>query len=190
MYFAVPSTPLYPATSPPLRYPQEIVVQDEMRDVTLEAIAGVFFGDYATPEFMEDIKRLLPAISSGLFSIPVGLPWSLTRLPVFGYGRSMDAREAFKLDKFDILNVLEERRADLASAKEGTNSEKSAGLVDSLIVIQQNQMGTEDGQDGSFDDDFIVENVRTDRSITHTDCCFTYLRFGPDCTCNEHRVEM
>ena len=128
-----------------------------MRDVTLESIAGVFFGDYATPEFIQDITRRLPAIASALFSIPVRFPWPLNRVPVLAFGRSMDAREAFKLD---VLKVLEERRADMASAEEEDGGGKSAGLLDSLIELQHSQADTAEGRDGSFDDDFIVDNVR------------------------------
>eukprot|EP00903_Cladosiphon_okamuranus_P015049 g13922.t1 len=137
---------------------QEVVVQDEVSDVTMESIAGVFFGDYTTPKFVELIKRLLPVVVFGLVSFPVGFPWPLNQAPVFGFGKSMDARNAFKSE---ILKVLEERRADLASAEEETGGGKSAGLLDSFIEIQQNEMGLEGGQDGSFDDDFIVDNVIT-----------------------------
>lgn len=133
----------------------------------MESIAGVFFGDYATPDFVGNIKRYLPAISFGLFSFPVRFPWPLNQIPVFGFGRSMDAREAFKSD---VLGVLDERRADLDSAKEGGSSGKSAGLLDSLIRIQQNQLETEGGNDERFDDDFVFDNVRTYR--INTACCF------------------
>lgn len=151
-----------PHKPPPLsRQPQEVVIEDEMKDVTSEAIAGVFFGDYATPELMADTRRVLPAISRALFSIPVRFPWPLNRLPAFGFGRSMDARESFKSE---ILRVLEERRADMVSAEEGSSGGKSAGLLDSLILIQQRQKGLEGTQGGSFDDDFIVDNVRTEQS--------------------------
>lgn len=134
---------------------QEVVLQNEMRDVTLESIAGVFFGDYATPELMKDIKRLLPVLANGLFSLPVRFPWPLNQLPVLGFGRSMNAREEFKLY---VLNVLKERRADWASAEEGNSGGKSAGLLDSLLMTQRNQMDLTGGQD--FDDDFIFDNVR------------------------------
>ena len=120
-----------------------------MTDFTLESIAGVFFGDYATSEFMEDMKRFLPSIASGLFSIPIRFPWPLSKFPAFGYGRSMEARDAFASD---VLNVLQERRADLASVEERGSGGKSAGLLDSLILTQQDQ---------GFGDDFIVDNVRT-----------------------------
>eukprot|EP00903_Cladosiphon_okamuranus_P015051 g13924.t1 len=135
---------------------QEVVVQDEMSDVTMESIAGVFFGEYATPEVLERIKRLLPVATFGLFSIPVRFPWPLNQYPVFGYGKAMDARKALTSE---ILKVLEERRAELDSAEGETESWKSAGLLDSFIETQRNEMCLEEGQDGSFDDDFIVDNL-------------------------------
>ena len=70
----------------------------------------------------------------------------------------MDAREALKSD--NILSLLAERRADLASAEERSSDERSAGLLDLLNVIQQTETGTGAGQDAKFDDDFIVDNVR------------------------------
>lgn len=149
-----------------------------MRDITLEAITGVFFGDYASPEFTEDIKRYLPAISSGLFSIPIRFPSPLNKIPVLGFGRSMDAREAFK---FNILDVLEKRRIDLASAAgEGSSGGKSAGLLDSFMKIQD----TEAGRAAKFDDDFIVDNVRADRPDTAHG--FNLLRVGPGVRSRHH----
>ncbi|CAN0343968.1 unnamed protein product, partial [Hapterophycus canaliculatus] len=135
---------------------QEALLQDEVRDFTLEAITGVFFGDYATTELLDDVKGLLPVITSGLFSLPVRFPWPLNKLPVLGFAASMDAREAFKLI---VLSVLEERRAEWTSTGGTSSGGKSAGILDSLIEIQQKQMGLEDGRQQCFDDDFIVDNV-------------------------------
>ena len=134
-------------------------MQDELRDFTLESIVGVFFGDYATPGFIDDVKRYMPAISSGLFSLPVRFPSALHDLPIFGYGKSMDAREAFS---GVIRRVLEERRVDFTSDEGGSSStdRKRAGVLDSLIEIQEREKGSELGQEGNFDDDFIVDNVR------------------------------
>lgn len=126
-----------------------------MQDITLEAIAAVFFGDYTAPESVESFKRLLPVVNSGLFSFPVRFPWPLNKIPMLGFRRSLDACE--QACKVDILNALEKRRADLASTEEGSSGGKSAGLLDSFITIQQNQ---------GFDDSFIVDNVRPDRSST------------------------
>lgn len=135
-------------------------MQDEITDVTLESIASVFVGDYAAPEFMKDVKRLLPVVAGGVFSaIPVRLPWPLNQLPGLGFGRSMDARESLKSI---VLKVVEERRDDLASSQSGGRDGKSAGLLDSLMELRQNKADIEGVQDGSFDDDFIVDNVRTD----------------------------
>lgn len=139
--------------------PQEVEMQDELRSFTLESIVGVFFGDYASPELMEEVKRYLPTITSGLFSFPVRFPWPLDNIPFFAYGKSMDAREAFS---GTVRRVLDERRAVLAEGGGGGNSTggKSAGVFDSLIEIQQREKGSERGQEGAFDDDFIVDNVR------------------------------
>ena len=134
-------------------------MMDELLDFTLELITGVLFGDYASPEFMEDVKRYLPAIGDSLLSIPVRFPWPLNTLPVFGYGKSMDAREAFS---GAVRRVLEERRADLSSAERGSGSidGKNAGVLDSYMAIQQRESASEAGQQGTFDDQFIVDNVR------------------------------
>jgi len=122
---------------------------------TLEAIAGVYFGDYATPDLIGDVKRYMRAISSGLFSIPVRLPWPINKLPVLSFGKSMDARKALS---GEIRRVLEERRADMLSVGEGSSGTggKNAGVLDSLIELQWEQGGT-------FDDDFIVDVVRVGR---------------------------
>ncbi|CAN0034904.1 unnamed protein product [Scytosiphon promiscuus] len=137
---------------------QEVALQDELRGFTQEAIVGVYFGDYATPELLENVRRFLPTITRGLFSLPVRFPWPLSQLPVLGFGASMDAREAFKSI---VLSVLEERRTDGTADHAGGVGGKSAGILDSLIEIQQDQMGREDGQEGIFDDDSIVDNVIT-----------------------------
>ena len=132
---------------------------DELGIFTLESITGVYFGDYATAELMEDVQRYMPAISNGLLSLPVRFPWPLNKLTVFSFGKSMDAREAFA---GVIRRVLNERRADLLSAGVGGNGTggKSAEVLDSLIEIQQRENGSEDGQGGTFDDHFIVDMVR------------------------------
>eukprot|EP00903_Cladosiphon_okamuranus_P005807 g5752.t1 len=136
---------------------QEVVIEDEMMGIALGSISGVFFGDYASFEFMKDMKRLLPALSSGLFGVlPVRLPWPLHQLPLLRFGKAMDAREVLRKN---ILNVLEERRADLASVENSSTGGKNAGLLDSLMELQQDQVGTNAEQDGSFDDDFIADNV-------------------------------
>lgn len=135
---------------------------DELADFTMELITGVLFGDYATPELMKDVKNFLPALSKAMFSFPVRFPWPLNKVPVFGYGKSMDAREAFS---GVIRGVLDERRADILSVGEdssGTAGGKSAGILDSLIELQQREKVSEEGQEGTFNDDFIVDTVRVD----------------------------
>ena len=132
---------------------------DELFDFTLELVAGVFFGDYASPEFLDNVKRYMPAIGNGLLSFPMRFPWPLNKLPVFGYGVSMDAREAFSSA---VRRVIEERRADLPYAGEdsGRTDGKSAGVLDSYMAMQQRENSSDRGQDGTFDDDFIIDNVR------------------------------
>ncbi len=128
---------------------------DELSSFTLEAIAGVYFGDYASPDLIGDVKRYMRDISSGLFSLPVKIPWPINKLAVLSFGKSMNARAALS---GDVRRVLGERRADLLSAggaSSGTGG-KSAGVLDSLIGLQQEQGGT-------FDDDFIVDMVRVGR---------------------------
>lgn len=146
----------YLSVLPPFTPPQEVVLQDELRDFTLESITGVYFGDYATPDLLEDVKQLLPVMTSGLISLPVRFPSPLNKLPVFGFARSMDARETLKSI---ILSELEKRRAAWACTDGGDRGGKSAGILDSLIEIQRNQMDLEHGRQGTFDDDFIVDNV-------------------------------
>ena len=128
---------------------------DELSDFTLESIVGVYFGDYATLELLEEVKRYVPTITKSVFSVPLRFPWPLNKLALFGFGKSIDARAAFSVI---VHRVVDERRADLSSAREGSSSAggKSAGILDSLFEIQQ-------GQEGFFDDDFIVDQVRTDR---------------------------
>ena len=121
---------------------------DELADFTMEAITGVFFADYATPELMEGVKRYMPTIVAGLFSIPVRFPWPLNELALFSFGKAMDAREAFS---GVIRGVLEERRADISSA--GGACGKSAGVLDSLVETLR-------GQEGTLDDNFIFDTVR------------------------------
>ncbi|CAN0450608.1 unnamed protein product [Hapterophycus canaliculatus] len=123
----------------------------------MEAITGVFFGDYATAELLDDVKRLLPVITSGLMSLPVRFPWPLNKISLLGYSRSMKAREAFKSI---ILGILQDRRLDQASKDGGSRGGKSAAFLDALIEVQQQQMGLEDGREQIFGDDFIVDNVR------------------------------
>lgn len=136
---------------------QELTMQDDLRRFSLESIAGAFFGDFATPRFIEDTGRLLPILSQGLISIPFRPPPPLNKLPMLGFGLSMDAREELK---GVIRDALRRRRVDLASG-EGTN--KNPGVLDSFFDLQdQQQMGAEGALDGSFsfDDDFIIDNVR------------------------------
>ncbi|CAN0185770.1 unnamed protein product, partial [Hapterophycus canaliculatus] len=101
-----------------------------MRRLSTETITGVFFGDYATAELMDDVKRLFPVISDGSLSLPVRLPWPLNKIKVLGFSRSMKAREDFKSI---IFRVLEELRIDRASKDGGSTGGKSAGVLDSLI---------------------------------------------------------
>ncbi|CAM9217969.1 unnamed protein product [Ectocarpus sp. 8 AP-2014] len=134
---------------------QKLTMQDDLRRFSLESIAGAFFGDYATPRFIEDTGRLLPILSQGLISIPFRFPPPLNKLPMLGFGLSMDAREELK---GVIRDALHRRRADLASG-EGTS--KNPGVLDSFFDLQdQQQMGAEGALDGSFsfDDDFIIDN--------------------------------
>ncbi len=132
---------------------------DELMDFTQTSIIGVFFGDYATPEFTKAVSRYMPAIGSGLMSFPMRFPWPLNKIPVFGYGKAMDARGAFC---GVIRRVIEERRADISSAGgvSGGTGGKNAGVLDSLFEMQQRDHVSEPGQEGVFDDDFIVDNVR------------------------------
>ena len=125
---------------------------DELTEFTMESITGVFFADYATSEVMEAVKRYMPTIVNGLFSFPMRFPWPLNKLALFSFGKSMDAREAFSSV---ICRVLEERRADIASARGGSSGTagKSAGVLDALIEVQQ-------GHQGTLDDSFIVDTVR------------------------------
>lgn len=136
--------------------PQEVALQDELRGFTMEAITGLFFGDYATSELLDNVKRLLPVISSGLISLPVRFPSPLNKLPLLNFATSMDAREALKSI---ILSVLGERRADRASVDGDSRGGKSAGILDSLIDIQEKQTDLDDGRQINFDDDFVVDNV-------------------------------
>ena len=129
-----------------------------MVDVTLGSVAGVFFGDYATPEVMDHLKRLLPFTATGALSFPVKFPWPLNQTPVFAFGRSMDAREALESN---VRKVLQERRADLASSERGSRGGKSAGVMDMLMELNQKQTGLDGMPAGSFDDDIIFDNVRT-----------------------------
>lgn len=157
---------------------------DELASFTLESIAGVYFGDYATPEFMEDIRRYMPTITKSVFSIPIWFPWPLNKLPLFGFGKSMDARAAFS----DVVRrVADDRRVALAAERSGGSSRtggKSAGVLDALLEIQREQGGT-------FDDDFIVDNVSTNslmlklrgavvffvgRSVVHRQPCFIFFQ--------------
>ncbi|CAM9885429.1 unnamed protein product [Ectocarpus sp. 4 AP-2014] len=134
---------------------QELAMQDDLRRFSLESIAGAFFGDYATPRFIEDTGRLLPILSQGLVSIPFRFPPPLNRLPMLGFGLSMDAREELK---GVIRDALHRRRVDLASGQ-GTN--KNPGVLDSFFDLQdQQQIGADGALDGSFsfDDDFIIDN--------------------------------
>lgn len=134
-------------------------MRDELRNFALEAFIGVLFGDYATPKLVEDIKRLISSITSGLFSLPVRFPWPMNKLPVLAFGKSMDARQELQ---GIICDLLQERRADFAAVEETGKSGKSGGIFDKLVEIQQQRMEPEEMQEGSvsFDDDFIIDNVR------------------------------
>ena len=146
--------------------PQEVAMFDELTDFTMESITGVFFADYATPDLMEDVKRYMPTIVNGLFSFPVRFPWPLNELALFSFGKAMDARKAFS---GVILRVLEERRADISSVGGGSSDigGKSAGVLDSLIETQQ-------AQEGTLDDNFIVDTVRLSHRWLVTWGCSLY----------------
>lgn len=133
-------------------------MQDELTSFTLEAVAGAFFGDYATPDFVKDVKRLLPVMTGGVFSLPVRFPWPLSKIPMLSFRKSMKARKAFE---GIVRDLLQERRLDLTVAERAAKG-KSGGLLDSLFKIQQEQRELDQMQkDGKlFDDHFIIDNVR------------------------------
>ncbi|CAM9850857.1 unnamed protein product [Ectocarpus sp. 8 AP-2014] len=134
---------------------QEVEIQDDITDFTLESIAAGLFGEYATPNFMQDTKRLLPALLAGLFSFPYRFPPPLNKLPMFAFGSSMDARQEYK---GVVRDLIQRRRADVAA---GMGASNSGGILDSFFELQkQYQMDAEEGS-FSFDDDFIIDNVIT-----------------------------
>lgn len=137
-------------------------IQDDITEFTLESITAGLFGEYATPDFVEDTKRLLPALTKGLFSIPYRFPPPLNKLPMFAFGSSMDAREEFK---GVVRDLIQRRRADVAA---GMGASKSGGILDSFFDLQkQYQMDAEEGS-FSFDDAFIIDNVWATTSFSLT----------------------
>ncbi|CAB1106783.1 unnamed protein product [Ectocarpus sp. CCAP 1310/34] len=143
---------------------QEVEIQDDITDFTLESIAAGLFGEYATPNFMQDTKRLLPALLTGLFSFPYKFPPPLNKLPPFAFGSSMDARQEYK---GVVRELIQRRRADVAA---GMGASNSGGILDLFFELEkQYQMDAEEGS-FFFDDDFIIDNVRaaTNLSITGT----------------------
>ncbi len=141
---------------------------DELSSFTLESIAGVYFGDYATPEFMEDTKRYLPAVTKSLFSIPSWFPWPLNKHPLFGFRKSKEARAVFS----DMVRKLaNDRRADLAEGGSTRTDGKSGGILDKFLELQREQGET-------FDEDFIVDSVRTDHLLLKISGCSCVLCLG------------
>lgn len=138
---------------------QEIKFLDEVAAFTISTVCRCFLGDYATIKIVEDIARIIPSISAGMLSIPRRFPWPLNKLPALCFGPSMDSRSEFE---GIIEGVLRERRADMASAVDSERL-RSAGVLDTLMSMQTKQI--DDGGPGEgetkFDDNFIMDNVRT-----------------------------
>lgn len=126
---------------------------DEISSHTLEVISRCLLGDYATDEVVDNIALLFPILCSGIMSIPRRFPWPLNKIPTFGFGRSMKAREEFK-EMFQ--NLISDRRADTANGRC-----VNGGLLDNLLDMQEKQNSNGGPKEGgvAFDDDFIFDNV-------------------------------
>lgn len=138
---------------------QIILMLDEINSFTLEAIARCFLGDYAA-EHLDKITDLLPALAEGLVSVPRRMPWPLSRLPSFAFGRSMDSRESFREVLF---GVLQERKAALSPKNASCEARRRAGVLDTLLKMQKEQLDTGGAKEGQvvLDDDFVIDNVRS-----------------------------
>ena len=134
---------------------------DDIRSFTLETISIGILGAYASESVIEDIAHLLPVLATGVVSIPKRFTWPLNKLPMFRFGRSLDAR--VKLIEL-IQGILKQRREDKArlSSEGVSDSGTVTGILDALLEMQGKQAevgGPEPGQ-AEYDDEYIVDNVR------------------------------
>ena len=134
---------------------------DDIRSFTLETISIGILGAYASESVIEDIAHLLPVLATGVVSIPKRFAWPLNKLPMFRFGRSLDAR--VKLIEL-IQGILKQRREDkVRLSSEGvSDSGTVTGVLDALLEMQGKQAeagGPEPGQ-AEYDDEYIVDNVR------------------------------
>ena len=145
---------------------------DDIRSFTLETISIGILGAYASESVTEDIAHLLPVLATGVVSIPKRFTWPLNKLPMFQFGRSLDAR--VKLIEV-IQGILKQRREDKArlSSEGVSNSSTATGILDAMLEMQGKQAeagGPVPGQ-AEYDDEFIVDNVRQ-----HPSCQTRYAR--------------
>lgn len=84
-------SPSAPPCIPPPK-PQELVFLEDISACTLEVIVAALLGD-AAEGALEELLRFVPVLTSSLVSVPFALPWPLSRVQIFSFGRGMDARK-------------------------------------------------------------------------------------------------
>lgn len=135
---------------------------DDIRSFTLEAISIGILGSYASKSVIEDIARLLPVLATGVVSIPRRFGWPLNKIPMFGFGHSLDAR----IDLIEVLDrIVRQRKEDkeaMPASQNVRDGDSSAGVLDAFLDMQARQAEAGGPEPGSvvYDDEFIVDNVR------------------------------
>ena len=134
---------------------------EDIQAFTLETIARAMLHDYATDNIISDILRIAPVQFAGAFSVPRRFPWPLNQLPLFSFGRSMEARQEF----VGIMKgVLDERKNEVKSTTPSGGSGKqwrNAGVLGTFVDIQAKQRDAGGPGEGEveIDDDYIITSV-------------------------------
>lgn len=71
---------------------QEVAFLRELAALTLEIVSVALLGD-AAASAMDDLFKLVPTFTSCLVSLPLRLPWPLSRIQLLSYGRGLATRK-------------------------------------------------------------------------------------------------
>lgn len=138
---------------------QEFRFCEHAKQFTLEVITSCLLGE-EDADLLEVLKENMPIISEAILSLPVRLPWPLSRtplsrIPVLSFSRGLEARDRIVKG----LQVVIDQRREAFSA--GGAGRERKGMIDAMMALQEKQQEQGGPRENELllDDAFISDNV-------------------------------